>query len=201
MLGAALRLVAIAVQFLASISRGSCQSCSAAAAGFAASKIVKAVQAGILGVALAAGTAGPGTMQRLGGQAAKLAGDFKAGAVKAFEFAKSILLSAFNTGKQIAAFVAQKAAMIGAAIAQKAMAAAQWLPPNIAMDANPIGLLVVGIGALVAGVVLAYQHFKPFRDILDAVGRVLRAVGEGIVHGLGADSTGSSRTGRSSSRS
>lgn len=54
----------------------------------------------------------------------------------------------------IATAVVQKAAAIGA----KVWAAAQWLV-NIAMDANPIGLIVLGIAALIAIVVLLVKHW------------------------------------------
>lgn len=142
--------------------------------GFVALKIVHGVQAGILGVAKAAGTA-YGTMQRLAAQTVKYASNLKSGIQTVVSFGKSVLTSAFNIGKQVAAFVAQKAAALAAAVAQKAMAAAQWLL-NVAMDANPIGLVVAGIAALTAGVILAYQHFKPFRDVVDALGRVFLSV-------------------------
>ncbi|WP_148310480.1 phage tail tape measure protein [Nocardia otitidiscaviarum] len=53
-----------------------------------------------------------------------------------------------------------------------AWTAVQWLL-NAALTANPIGLVVVAIAALVAGVVLAYQRSETFREIvkgaLDAV--------------------------------
>ncbi|MET9286505.1 phage tail tape measure protein [Nocardia beijingensis] len=56
--------------------------------------------------------------------------------------------------------------------ATMAWSAVQWLL-NAALTANPIGIVVVAIGALVAGVVLAYQKSETFRDIvkgaLDAV--------------------------------
>ena len=42
------------------------------------------------------------------------------------------------------------------------------------MNANPIMLVVVAIGALIAGLVLAYQHSETFRHIVDAVASVLR---------------------------
>ncbi|ALE77670.1 hypothetical protein WY02_03515 [Pseudonocardia sp. AL041005-10] len=45
---------------------------------------------------------------------------------------------------------------------------------NIAMSANPLGLLVLGIAALVAGVVWAYQNVEWFRNIVDSA---FRAVG------------------------
>jgi hypothetical protein len=66
--------------------------------------------------------------------------------------------------------IALKIATIAAAVAEgkvtmatKAYTAAQWLL-NAAMDANPIGLIVLGIAALVVGFVLAYKHIKVFRD-------------------------------------
>src|SRR5258708_4476809 len=46
--------------------------------------------------------------------------------------------------------------------------AAQWLW-NVALDANPIGLVVLAIAALVVGVILMYKHFKWFRDLVKTV--------------------------------
>lgn len=40
---------------------------------------------------------------------------------------------------------------------------------NAVMAANPITLIVLGIAALVAGLVLAYRRFETFRNIVDAV--------------------------------
>jgi hypothetical protein len=51
------------------------------------------------------------------------------------------------------------------AFATKVAAAAQWLF-NIALDANPIGLIVIGIAALAAGLIYAYNHSKVFRQIV-----------------------------------
>ena len=55
-----------------------------------------------------------------------------------------------------------------AAAASKVMAAGQWLL-NAALSANPIGLVVAAIAALIAIVVLAYQKNETFRRIVDAV--------------------------------
>lgn len=51
-----------------------------------------------------------------------------------------------------ASLIAQKTAMIATSVATKAAAAAQWVM-NAAMSANPIMLVVLAIGALVAGLV------------------------------------------------
>lgn len=40
--------------------------------------------------------------------------------------------------------------------------------------ASPITAIVIGIAAIVAGVIYAYNHFKPFHDIVLAIGRALR---------------------------
>ncbi len=44
---------------------------------------------------------------------------------------------------------------------------------NLAFLANPVVLVVVGLVALGAAIVLAYQKIKPFRDAVDATGRAL----------------------------
>lgn len=59
-------------------------------------------------------------------------------------------------------------------VATAAWTAAQWLL-NTAMAANPIGIVIVVIVALVAAIVLAYQHSETFRKIVDGA---LRAVAE-----------------------
>lgn len=56
---------------------------------------------------------------------------------------------------------------------------AQWLL-NAAMDANPIGIAVVAIGALAAGLVLAYKHIKPFRDWVNKAAKAVGKFGKGI---------------------
>ncbi|MEE6751160.1 NlpC/P60 family protein [Pediococcus acidilactici] len=57
--------------------------------------------------------------------------------------------------------------------------AAQWLL-NAAMDANPIGVAVVALGAFTAGLVLAYKHIKPFRDAVNGVGKAIASFGKSI---------------------
>jgi hypothetical protein len=111
-----------------------------------------------------------------------IAGYVREGAVKAASIAKWVLVSAaivagtiarqlYNAeiwatiggyGKELvakAAYViattAERAATIGAA-------AAQWLL-NAAMTANPIGLVVVAVAALVAGLYLLYQNNEQVR--------------------------------------
>lgn len=79
-----------------------------------------------------------------------------------------------------AALVASKAAALASAIASRAQAAAtlvwtgitrtatavQWAF-NAAMDANPIGLVVIAVLALAAGLVLLYRKNETFRKAVD----------------------------------
>jgi hypothetical protein len=57
-----------------------------------------------------------------------------------------------------ASMVSYKAIMIGSAAATKIMVAAQWLF-NVALTANPIGIVIVAIGALVAAGVALYLNW------------------------------------------
>ena len=47
--------------------------------------------------------------------------------------------------------------------------AASIVAINIAMALNPIGLIVIGVIALVAALAIAYKKFEGFRNIVDAV--------------------------------
>jgi hypothetical protein len=70
------------------------------------------------------------------------------------------------------------------AIAIKAITAAQWLW-NVAMAANPIGLIIAGIGLLIAGGILLVKNWKAvkkefistFQFILDKVAQIGQALG------------------------
>jgi len=53
---------------------------------------------------------------------------------------------------------------------------------NGEMEANPIGLVVVAIAALVAGLVYAYRHSEKFRNVVDQTWGVLKVVGAFIAH-------------------
>jgi hypothetical protein len=57
--------------------------------------------------------------------------------------------------------------------ATAAWTAAQWLL-NAALDANPIGLVVIAVAALTAGVILAYKNSETFRDVVDALFDLLK---------------------------
>jgi phage-related protein len=67
--------------------------------------------------------------------------------------------------------------LVATAIAAVRIATAAWAAVqailNIALTANPIGLVIAAIAALVAGIVLAYRNSEAFRNVVDAVGRAL----------------------------
>ncbi|NMO52033.1 hypothetical protein HH310_12600 [Actinoplanes sp. TBRC 11911] len=68
----------------------------------------------------------------------------------------------FAKGRAAVALVAQKVATVASTVATGAATAAQWLW-NAAMSANPIGLVILAIAALVAGVILLWKHSDGFR--------------------------------------
>lgn len=80
----------------------------------------------------------------------------------ALEYGKAGLAAAASAAKQLLVAAAQK--VIKAATI--AWTAVQWAL-NAAFDANPIGLIILAIAALVAGVIYAYNHFDWFKNAVD----------------------------------
>lgn len=85
----------------------------------------------------------------------------------------ALIQVATTQGRQAIATVASTVAQKAAAAASKAWAAAQWIL-NAALSANPIGLVVIAVAALVAAFVIAYKKSETFRNIVQGA---LRAVG------------------------
>lgn len=79
------------------------------------------------------------------------------------------LAAAGAASKTVIMTAAQKASQL----ASKLMAAGIWLV-NVAMRANPIGLIITLITGLVAIIVLAYKKNETFRKIVDAVWKGIR---------------------------
>lgn len=79
-------------------------------------------------------------------------------------------------GTAIAAYVAYtKAAAVGTALFEGAM----WLL-DAAMAANPVGLIIAGIAALIAGLVYAWNKFEGFRGFLVGFGASVMQIFRGI---------------------
>lgn len=74
-----------------------------------------------------------------------------------------------------AAIIAQAVAQRTVAAAAKAWTAMQWLL-NAALTANPIGIVVLAIGLLVAAFVIAWKHSQTFRTIVTAGFNAMRSV-------------------------
>ena len=89
-----------------------------------------------------------------------------------------------------AAFVKNKAATLAAAAAQKIVTAATtaWKAAqvvlNVVLSANPIGLVIMAIGALVSAVVYAYNNCESFRKIVDKVWEAIKPLATAIMDGL-----------------
>ncbi len=53
---------------------------------------------------------------------------------------------------------------------------------NGEMEMNPIGLVIIAIAALVAGIIIAYKHSKTFRDIIRDVGHAATTAFRAVIH-------------------
>ncbi|MGW5877798.1 phage tail tape measure protein [Nocardiopsis terrae] len=92
--------------------------------------------------------------------------------------AASIAVGLFGASYAAFTVVASGAKMVMGLIRASTLAwtGAQWLL-NVALNANPIGLVVLAIAALVAGVVWAYKNVGWFKDGVDAAFSGIAAVG------------------------
>jgi phage-related protein len=102
-------------------------------------------------------------------QSAAMATDFLSGAGMGLKLIMDLQIVASARAK--AATLAHAAAERARSVATKAAAAAQWLM-NIAMSANPIGAIIVGVLLLVGGFILLYKRSEKFRAIVQAVMKV-----------------------------
>ncbi len=78
-------------------------------------------------------------------------------------FSTSVGVATVKTIAHTGAIIGQTIALAATAIATGAVTAAQWLW-NAAMTANPIGLLILGIVALVAAIVLIAKNWDAVRE-------------------------------------
>jgi hypothetical protein len=87
-------------------------------------------------------------------------------------------------GGLAAAILIVNGAMKAWAAGQAIVTAAQWAL-NVAMDANPLGLVIIAITAIIAGVILMYNKFGWFRDFVHTVGAGFAAAFDGIKSAIG----------------
>lgn len=79
--------------------------------------------------------------------------------------------------RETAVMVAHRGAQVAAAVATNTLAVAQRAL-NAVMRANPIGIIITILTALVAGIVVAYQKSETFRNIVQAVWSGIKTAAE-----------------------
>jgi TP901 family phage tail tape measure protein len=104
----------------------------------------------------------------------------KDGATALGELAVKAGLAAMAGLRAAAAWTAEKAALLAQAVAEKAAAAGQWLL-DAAMDANPIGLIVLAIAAVVVAFVELWKHSAAFRDFWKGLWKDVTAIISAVV--------------------
>ena len=102
----------------------------------------------------------------------------------------TIYASAKAFAVSTAAFIKNKAATLATAAAQGVVKAATlaWTGVqkvlNIVLTANPIGLVIAAIGALVTAVIYAYNNCESFRKIVYKVWEAIKPLATAIMNGL-----------------
>ena len=119
----------------------------------------------------------------------KLGGVIRTAAIATGEFIAStwasITATASSIGTKIAdtaATIGQRVALTASSMATKIATGAQWLW-NAALSANPIGLVVIAIALLVAGIVLLATHVKGIGKFFEDA---WKAVKDAVVSGINA---------------
>lgn len=134
-----------------------------------------------------------GNIVTAAGKAASAVGSgLQAGATAVASVATSAGAAAVNLGRAGIAYAATGVKAGIGAIATSASAVATWAATtatgawaiatgtlNTVMDANPIVLVGIAVVALVAAVILAYQHFTIFRDLVHDAWHVVGDAAEG----------------------
>jgi hypothetical protein len=96
---------------------------------------------------------------------------------------KATVASAATSVRSATAATAKRAAELAGAMATRTLTIAQRAL-NLAMRANPIGLVVTALTLLALGLILAYQRSETFRSIVQGAFRAVKAAGEALWNGL-----------------
>lgn len=94
----------------------------------------------------------------------------------------AIAVGAFLAVVSVASSViaALPALMLAARVASLAWAAAQWLL-NAALNANPIGIIILAVAGLVAAFITAYNNIGWFKDGVNAVWEAIKVAASAVV--------------------
>lgn len=121
----------------------------------------------------------------------RLGGAIRTAGIATWNWVKALGASIIAGLKQAATWTAQtvsiiahKIASIASTAATYALTAAQWAL-NVAMDANPIGLVILALAALAAAFYFAYQNSDAFakaiNDAWNAIASSARTIYDGVV--------------------
>lgn len=88
-----------------------------------------------------------------------------------------VIALAIGVGSVVIPILAYNGAMALATLATTAWGASvEFAADMLFLLTSPVSLIVIGIAALVAGVVYAYMHFKTFREVVQAVFGAVKSV-------------------------
>lgn len=87
-----------------------------------------------------------------------------------------VLSKVADIGLKVVDWITQNISWLGPLTVGIGAAAAIWWVLNTAMTANPIGLVIVAIGALVGGLVWAYKNIDWVRTAMNVVWEVIKTV-------------------------
>jgi len=95
------------------------------------------------------------------------------------QFVKGIALTTITLVKQAGQFIISKVVMLASAAAQGILTAAQWAL-NVAMSANPLGLVIAAVAALIS---LGYVLYKNWDVIWAGIKTSIDFVWQGLISG------------------
>lgn len=87
-----------------------------------------------------------------------------------------VLLQLADGASVLVGWISQNASWLGPLAAGLGIAAGAMMILNAAMTANPIGIVVVAIGALVGALIYAYQNSVTFRNVVNTAFKAIGAV-------------------------
>lgn len=97
---------------------------------------------------------------------------------KVTDMSKKSVSSLKKLAKQGASSIASLAKAVGKASLSVIKSMAKMA---LAFATNPFGMITLAIGAVIGGLVLLYQHFKPFRDLVNGIGKQISKIFGGVI--------------------